>query len=137
MEECKEFFDFIDADGSGSIDLQEIQRLLRALKFDDNIHFARRIMLEAKQGNDEEIGWEEFYKTVNPEKSSTYSNEEVLRAFQFFSGKGNPPQKIHRDQLEKVLLACRSEREVIIILQQLPFDSQGYLNFSDFVNTYN
>lgn len=137
MAECKEFFDFIDIDKSGTIDIQEIQRLLRVLNFDDNIHFAERIMLEANQSGSREIGWEDFYRTVNPTKSSSYTNQEVLRAFQFFSGKNTPPNKIHKDQLEQVLLECRPDREVKIILKQLPFDHQGYLNYNDFVNTYN
>ena len=55
MAECKEFFDFIDVDKSGTIDIQEIQRLLRVLNFDDNIHFAERIMLEANQSGSREI----------------------------------------------------------------------------------
>lgn len=137
MAECKEFFDFIDIDKSGTIDLEEIRRLLRVLNFDDTINFAERIMLEANQGGSKEIGWEDFYRTVNPTKSSNYTNQEVMRAFQFFAGKASPTSKIHKDQLEQVLLECRPDREVRIILKQLPFDSQGYLNYADFVNTYN
>jgi Ca2+-binding EF-hand superfamily protein len=135
--ECKEFFDFIDVDKSGTIDIEEIQRLLRVLGFDDNIQFAERIMLEANRSSSRSICWEDFYRTVNPERSSTYSNEEVLRAFQFYAGKQSPSNKIHRDVLQEVLLQCRSDREVAIILKQLPFDSQGYLNYHDFVKTYN
>jgi len=135
--ECKQFFDFIDEDGSGSIDLSEIQRLLRILGMDDDVTFARRVMQEANVSRDAEISWNDFYNTVNPKKSSQFSNQEVQRAFQFFSGKDSPPNKIHKAALEQILRECRPEREVKTMMQQLPFDGQGYLNYTDFVNMYN
>mmetsp|Transcript_1336 Transcript_1336/g.2119 ORF Transcript_1336/g.2119 Transcript_1336/m.2119 type:complete len:144 (-) Transcript_1336:986-1417(-) len=137
MEECKEFFDFIDIDESGSIDAEEIQRLLKVLGFEDHLSFAERIMMEANEGTSKEITWQQFYKTVNPEKKSDHTNQEIMRAFKFFAGKDSPSNKIHSEQLELVLLQCRSEREVKIIMKQLPFDHQGYLNYQDFINTYN
>ncbi|XP_039210825.1 centrin-2-like isoform X1 [Crotalus tigris] len=114
-QQMREAFDLLDADGTGTIDVQDLkasgprcgggalggalpsplsssppppaQVSIRALGFDPPKEELRRLVAEVDKEGAGKIGFDAFYSVMAQKMSETDSQEDVLKAFQLFVDK--------------------------------------------------
>ncbi|KAK9393672.1 centrin-2-like [Crotalus adamanteus] len=83
-QQMREAFDLLDADGTGTIDVQDLKVSIRALGFDPPKEELRRLVAEVDKEGAGKIGFDAFYSVMAQKMSETDSQEDVLKAFQLF-----------------------------------------------------
>ncbi|XP_039210827.1 caltractin-like isoform X2 [Crotalus tigris] len=86
-QQMREAFDLLDADGTGTIDVQDLKVSIRALGFDPPKEELRRLVAEVDKEGAGKIGFDAFYSVMAQKMSETDSQEDVLKAFQLFVDK--------------------------------------------------
>ena len=103
----KEMFDLFDADGGGSIDVEELTHALINLGISDTKDEIDRLVAQIDADGSGEIEYHEFLEVMNSLLSQRDSATEIHRAFSYFSeGK----ERITLADLRKLSIEIGDER---------------------------
>jgi centrin-1 len=83
LEELKSTFDLFDDDGTGSIDPQEIQKILQELGLDKRNESVFQMILDL-QGKGKTINFDEFLEVIYSKLGDTRTKEGLLKIFNLY-----------------------------------------------------
>jgi calmodulin len=129
-EECQEAFYLYDTNADGKIEIDQLGTLLRACgKAPTNAEVENY----KKEVGSDSFDFETFYKIF--EKAKSYSRDEIIKCFQIFDRENTG--KVYKAHLIKVLTNVGEklkQEEVNKILQDVPVDDNGYIDYKQFVD---
>ena len=139
IAEYKEAFDLFDKDGSGSIDVGEIVKIMKNFGYPMKKSEAQKLVAEIDNNGDGELDFEEFVTLM--EKQTTYVDETdedlVLKAFKAFDR--DLDGKITNQEFEYILTKMGkpgdklTEDELNYLFNESKLDKNGILNYHDFM----
>merc|ERR1719359_485986 len=83
-DEIKEAFDLFDADGSGSIDVNELKTAMKALGFEPVEEEIKKMIADADDDGGGTIGFEEYLKMMTDKILNKDPKHEATKAFKLF-----------------------------------------------------
>ena len=137
IAEYKEAFDMFDKDGSGTISVTEIVKIMRNFGYPIKKAEAQKLIQDIDDNGDGEIDFEEFVTLM--EKQTNYVEETdeelVLRAFKSFDK--DHDGKITNYEFKYILTQMGdkfSEDELQQLFKECNLDINGTLVYQDFIN---
>merc|ERR1711881_409607 len=85
VEESREIFDLIDLDGGGSLDAEEMMKLMDMLGMMALEEEVYELIEQIDTTGEGEVFFEDFVKATNKKVEVDYGPKDVLKAFDFFS----------------------------------------------------
>ena len=134
-------FDTFDVDGSGAIDAQEVEALLRALGQDPTPYEVASMVSFADEDGNGTIEFSEFCKMYGKtvEVGRSDAHEDLFQVFKVFDVDGNG--YIDRQELHNIMsgLGTKSFRApepsmVDELIKEADKDGDGRINYNEFVN---
>lgn len=132
VHECKVAFGMIDKDGSGSIDRDELGKVLKALGSSCSEDDAKAICSE-NDGEGDSITFAQFF-TLFQRLRHRQREEDLLEAFQVFDEDGNG--SISKDELLDIFTNLGekvSAEDVNKMIEEVDLDHDGNIDYSEFV----
>ena len=136
IQKCREAFNTFDADGSGTIDTQEMRLLLEAIGETPTEDELLRFMADVDEGGKGEIEFSEFLRAFEKQRSGSLPEEDendILHAFAALGG--NLDKSGHVDS-QKMIATVRDTFKMTIrvdkLIEELDADKDGRLNFTEF-----
>jgi len=137
MNEFREIFNLVDADGSGEISREELGDLIATLGLKASQEELDRMIDEIDVDGDGTINFEEFCSVMSHRVSQTYTPDQVKNAFKVFQGDA-PPGYVNIKYLEKALNTYSGDKQAVTdgidLLMQVDPDGTGYINFTEYVD---
>ena len=137
LAEFREIFDLVDKDKGGSISRDELGELMDTLGIRASKEEIDLMINEIDEDNNGEIDFEEFVAVMSRKVNANYTSEEVKSAFKAFEMDGSSGY-VTIDSLRKALMSYGTEKlslqQANDLLSQLEQDSQGRVNYIDYVN---
>ena len=137
LAEFREIFDLVDKDKGGSISRDELGELMDTLGIWASKEEIDLMINEIDEDNNGEIDFEEFVAVMSRKVNANYTSEEVKSAFKAFEMDGSSGY-VTIDSLRKALMSYGTEKlslqQANDLLSQLEQDSQGRVNYIDYVN---
>ena len=137
INEYKEAFDMFDKDGSGTISVIEIVKIMKNFGYPIKKSEAQQMIAEIDDNGDGELDFEEFVTLM--EKQTNYVEETdeelVLRAFKSFDK--DHDGKITNYEFKYILTQMGnkfSEDELNQLFDICKLDINGTLTYQDFIN---
>ena len=137
IAEYKEAFDMFDKDGSGTISVNEIVKIMKNFGYPIKKEEAKKMVEEIDVSGDGELDFDEFVTLM--EKQTNYvdeSDEElVLRAFKSFDK--DHDGKITNYEFKYILTQMGdkfSQDELDLLFKECDLDINGILDYQDFIN---
>ena len=137
INEYKEAFDMFDKDGSGTISVIEIVKIMKNFGYPIKKSEAQQMIAEIDDNGDGELDFEEFVTLM--EKQTNYVEETdeelVLRAFKSFDN--DHDGKITNYEFKYILTQMGnkfSEDELNQLFDICKLDINGTLTYQDFIN---
>lgn len=128
----KEMFDLFDADGGGSIDVEELTHALINLGIADTKDEIDRLVAQIDVDGSGEIEYGEFLEVMTSLMSQRDSAAEMHRAFNYFTeGK----ERITIGDLRKISIQINDEQSEAFLAEMLTVgdrDADGAVTFADF-----
>ena len=135
IAEYKEAFDLFDKDGSGSIDVNEIVKIMKNFGYPMKKSEAQKLIAEIDDNGDGELDFEEFVTLM--EKQTSYVDETdedlVLKAFKAFDR--DLDGKITNNEFKYILTQMGqegdklTEDELNYLFNESKLDKNGILNY--------
>jgi len=132
VREMRDVFNVIDKDGSGEVDFDEMQALLKLVGMDASEATVKVIMAEVDKDGGGTIDFGEFCSTILRPTMSRYTVSEVQRAFETLSGDASQ----HRISGEALAAALRNYGPKLTraaadqVCADFKPDSNGDINYS-------
>tara|TARA_B100000674_G_C37375556_1_gene705079 strand:- start:27 stop:494 length:468 start_codon:yes stop_codon:yes gene_type:complete len=137
LAEFREIFDLVDKDKGGSISRDELGELMDTLGIRASKEEIDLMINEIDEDNNGEIDFEEFVAVMSRKVNANYTSAEVKSAFKAFEMDGSSGY-VTIDSLRKALMSYGTEKlslqQANDLLSQLEQDSQGRVNYIDYVN---
>ena len=137
LAEFREIFDLVDKDKGGSISRDELGELMDTLGIRASKEEIDLMINEIDEDNNGEIDFEEFVAVMSRKVNANYTSKEVKNAFKAFEMQGSSGY-VTIDSLRKALMSYGTEKlslqQANDLLSQLEQDSQGRVNYVDYVN---
>ena len=137
LAEFREIFDLVDKDKGGSISRDELGELMDTLGIRASKEEIDLMINEIDEDNNGEIDFEEFVAVMSRKVNANYTSKEVKSAFKAFETQGSSGY-VTIDSLRKALMSYGTEKlslqQANDLLSQLEQDSQGRVNYVDYVN---
>ena len=137
IAEYKETFDMFDKDGSGTISVPEIVKIMKNFGYPIKKSEAQQMIADIDDNGDGELDFEEFVTLM--EKQTNYVEETdeelVLRAFKSFDN--DHDGKITNYEFKYILTQMGnkfSEDELNQLFDICKLDLNGTLTYQDFIN---
>ena len=137
IAEYKEAFDMFDKDGSGTISVNEIVKIMKNFGYPIKKSEAQKMISDIDDNSDGEIDFEEFVTLMEKQTNTVEETEEelVLRAFKSFDK--DPEGKITNYEFKYLLTQMGnkfSEEELNQLFNECNLDINGTLDYQDFIN---
>eukprot|EP00944_MAST-04C_sp_MAST-4C-sp1_P001843 g1843.t1 len=136
-QQFREIFDLVDKDKGGSISRDELGELMDTLGIRASKEEIDLMINEIDEDNNGEIDFEEFVAVMSRKVNANYTSAEVKSAFKAFEMDGSSGY-VTIDSLRKALMSYGTEKlslqQANDLLSQLEQDSQGRVNYIDYVN---
>ncbi|OWF37198.1 neo-calmodulin-like [Mizuhopecten yessoensis] len=143
IDDMRETFALLDTDGTGSISIQRMGLVIRALGHyptEAQIKDLQKVAKESDTNGNDLIEFPEFlslytsFKKLIPENLNHF--KEIRAAFQLFDQDGD--EVISVDQFRRILANCGEKlqkHEVDDILKDADVDGDGFINYEEFTKT--
>ena len=134
IAEFKEAFSLFDKDGDGQITTKELGTVMRALYQNPTESELRELISEVDKDGNNVIDFPEFVKIMAKKMKENESEESIREAFKVFDKNGNG--LISAVELRHVMTNLGeklSEEEVEEMLQEAVIDTDGNINYNDFI----
>ena len=137
IAEYKEAFDMFDKDGSGTISVNEIVKIMKNFGYPIKKSEAQKMISDIDDNRDGEIDFEEFVTLMEKKTNTVEETEEelVLRAFKSFDK--DHDGKITNYEFKYLLTQMGnkfSEEELNQLFNECNLDINGTLDYQDFIN---
>ena len=137
IAEYKEAFDMFDKDGSGTISVNEIVKIMKNFGYPIKKSEAQKMIADIDDNSDGEIDFEEFVTLMEKQTNTVDETEEelVLRAFKSFDK--DHDGKITNYEFKYLLTQMGnkfSEEELNQLFNECNLDINGTLDYQDFIN---
>ncbi|KAF4663579.1 hypothetical protein FOL47_005673, partial [Perkinsus chesapeaki] len=140
IEKCREAFNTFDADGSGTIDTQEMKLLLEAIGENPTEEELFRFMADVDEDGTGEIEFAEFLRAFEKQRGGQNEIEDeadTLDAFVALGGNRDRSGFIDKDKLIKVVkeefgMTIKIDR----LVEELDRDRDGKINFTEFASLF-
>eukprot|EP01041_Mallomonas_annulata_P000569 gene569-1098_t len=137
ISEFREIFNLVDRDGGGTITKEELGELMDTLGIDANPDEIDQMISEVDKDGSGTIDFEEFVAVMSRKVNATYTADQVKNAFRVFEGTA-PNGYVKADTLIRSLCTYGveklSEEQAHDLVSQLEADSNGMINYVDYVN---
>ena len=137
IAEYKEAFDMFDKDGSGTISVTEIVKIMKNFGYPIKKAEAQKMISDIDDNSDGEIDFEEFVTLMEKQVNYVEETDEelVLRAFKSFDK--DHDGKITNYEFKYILTQMGdkfSEDELQQLFKECNLDINGTLVYQDFIN---
>ncbi|KAM6427483.1 centrin-1-like isoform 1-T2 [Liasis olivaceus] len=133
-QQMREAFDLLDADGTGTIDVQDLKVSIRALGFDPTKEELRRIVAEVDKEGSGKIGFDAFYSVMAHKMSETDPKEEILKAFKLFVDKDRGRITFKNlKQIASEIGEKLTDEELQEMINEADLDGDGEVNEQEFL----
>ena len=137
IAEYKEAFDMFDKDGSGTISVTEIVKIMKNFGYPIKKSEAQQMIADIDDNGDGELDFEEFVTIMEKQKNYVDETDEelVLRAFKSFDH--DHDGKITNYEFKYILTQMGnkfSEDELNQLFETCNLDINGTLTYQDFIN---
>ena len=131
----KQTFDIFDRDGSGSIDLQELDKVLRTLGQNITELELQNLVTQLDKDGDGQIDFDEFASLDIISDSSENQNEDLREVFKKFDRNGDGFIDVAEmsSQAMSILNKSLSDAEIIEMFRIADNDGNGQLDYDEFV----
>ncbi|KAI8586947.1 hypothetical protein BDZ88DRAFT_266326 [Geranomyces variabilis] len=133
-EAIKDVFNLFDTDGSGDVDVTELQILMRALGLDPQPGEAEQLAATFDKDGDPTLNFDEFLQLMSAKMGEQDSRDSMLKSFRVFDTEGRG--KIGLKELRRVaqdLGDDPTDQELTEMLRECDHDKDGEINFDDWV----
>lgn len=130
----KEMFDLFDADGGGSIDVDELTQAFVTLGISDTKEEIDKLVQQIDADGSGEIEFEEFLEVMQRLQDQRDSAAEMLKAFTYFSG---GKERVTLADLRRISIDSGDEQTEQMLQEMLTVadrDGDGVVTFQDFRN---
>ncbi|EPY38910.1 centrin-2 [Angomonas deanei] len=147
LQEIKEAFSLFDTDGSGNINMKELQVAMRALGFEPSKSEIKQIVYNINQNNNNEnennenennnnnvITYAQFINIMSSKMAQKDSREEIIKAFRLFDDDGKG--KISFKDLKRVAVELgenMSDTELQEMIDEADRDGDGEVSEEEFL----
>mmetsp|Transcript_26397 Transcript_26397/g.26648 ORF Transcript_26397/g.26648 Transcript_26397/m.26648 type:complete len:152 (+) Transcript_26397:274-729(+) len=135
--EFREVFSLVDKDGSGRISKEELGELMDTLGIDASPDDLEQMVMDVDKNGDGTINFDEFVAVMSKKVNAAYTSGEVKSAFKVFEGSA-PAGYVRAETLVRNLCTYGSEKltedQAYELVMQLEADSNGMINYVDYVN---
>ncbi|KAF4668507.1 hypothetical protein FOZ61_006348 [Perkinsus olseni] len=140
IQKCREAFNTFDADGSGTIDAEEMKLLLEAIGESPTEEELFRFMSDVDEDGTGEIEFAEFLRAFEKQRggqSEIEDEADTLDAFVALGGNRDSTGFVDRDKLIKIIkeefgMTIKIDR----LVEELDRDQDGKINFSEFASLF-
>ena len=137
IAEYKEAFDMFDKDGSGTIDVGEIVKIMKNFGYPIKKSEAQRMISEIDDNGDGELDFEEFVTLMEKQTNYVDQTEEELVLTAFKSFDKDHDGKITNHEFKYLLTQMGdkfTDEELNLLFQEGDLDINGTLDYQDFIN---
>ena len=137
IAEYKEAFDMFDKDGSGTIDVGEIVKIMKNFGYPIKKSEAQRMISEIDDNGDGELDFEEFVTLREKQTNYVDQTEEELVLTAFKSFDKDHDVKITNHEFKYLLTQMGdkfTDEELNLLFQESDLDINGTLDYQDFIN---
>ena len=137
IAEYKEAFDMFDKDGSGTIDVGEIVKIMKNFGYPIKKSEAQRMISEIDDNGDGELDFEEFVTLMEKQTNYVDQTEEELVLTAFKSFDKDHDGKITNHEFKYLLTQMGdkfSDEELNLLFQESDLNINGTLDYQDFIN---
>ena len=137
IAEYKEAFDMFDKDGSGTIDVGEIVKIMKNFGYPIKKSEAQRMISEIDDNGDGELDFEEFVTLMEKQTNYVDQTEEELVLAAFKSFDKDHDGKITNHEFKYLLTKMGdkfTDEELNLLFQESDLDINGTLDYQDFIN---
>ena len=137
IAEYKEAFDMFDKDGSGTIDVGEIVKIMKNFGYPIKKSEAQRMISEIDDNGDGELDFEEFVTLMEKQTNYVDQTEEELVLAAFKSFDKDHDGKITNHEFKYLLTQMGdkfTDEELNLLFQESDLDINGTLDYQDFIN---
>ena len=137
IAEYKEAFDMFDKDGSGTIDVGEIVKIMKNFGYPIKKSEAQRMISEIDDNGDGELDFEEFVTLMEKQTNYIDQTEEELVLAAFKSFDKDHDGKITNHEFKYLLTQMGdkfTDEELNLLFQESDLDVNGTLDYQDFIN---
>jgi len=136
IQKCREAFNTFDADGSGTIDTQEMKLLLEAIGESPTEEELFRFMADVDEDGTGEIEFAEFLRAFEKQRGGQQEIEDEEDTIDAFIALGGEPDKTGFIDIKKLVKVVKEEFSMTIkierLVEELDKDKDGKLNFHEF-----
>mmetsp|Transcript_2775 Transcript_2775/g.2933 ORF Transcript_2775/g.2933 Transcript_2775/m.2933 type:complete len:153 (+) Transcript_2775:74-532(+) len=137
VSEFREIFSLLDRNGEGEITKDELSELMDTLGIDTTPEDIDSMLSEVDKDGSGTIDFEEFVAVMSKKVNATYTAANVKSAFEVFEGAA-PAGFVKADVLIRSLCIYGggkfTEEQAHDLVSQLATDSNGMINYIDYVN---
>ena len=137
IAEYKEAFDMFDKDGSGTIEVGEIVKIMKNFGYPIKKSEAQRMISEIDDNGDGELDFEEFVTLMEKQTNYVDQTEEELVLTAFKSFDKDHDGKITNHEFKYLLTQMGdkfTDEELNLLFQESDLDINGTLDYQDFIN---
>jgi len=137
IAEYKEAFDMFDKDGSGTIDVGEIVKIMKNFGYPIKKSEAQRMISEIDDNGDGELDFEEFVTLMEKQTNYVDQTEEELVLAAFKSFDKDHDGRITNHEFKYLLTQMGdkfTDEELNLLFQESDLDINGTLDYQDFIN---
>lgn len=136
IQKCREAFNTFDADGSGTIDTQEMKLLLEAIGEAPTEEELFRFMADVDEDGTGEIEFAEFLRAFEKQRGGQEELENEEDTIDAFIALGGEPDKTGFVDIKKLVRVVKEEFCMTIkierLVEELDKDKDGKLNYREF-----
>jgi Ca2+-binding EF-hand superfamily protein len=139
-QKCREAFNTFDADGSGTIDTQEMRLLLEAIGENPTEEELTRFMAEVDEGGKGEIEFSEFLRAFEKQRGGQIDPQllsEIVDSFVALGGNRDKSGCLDSSKLVHIVrdvfgMTIRVDK----LVEELDLDKDGHISFNEYLNLF-
>ena len=134
LEQLKAAFRFLDKDGNGTVEPEEIGEVLKTLGIEITDEEIKDIMSNLDENGDGVMDFNEFVGMMNRRLSLNSQRAELKETFKVFDKNGDG--KISFDELKEVLIGLGEEvtdQDVKDMIKEADLNGDGFIDFEEFM----
>merc|ERR1712216_1010666 len=133
--DLREAFELFDTDGSGAIDVAELNTAMSALGFEPKRGEIQKMVNDMDKDGDATVDLEEFFIMMAEQMNKKEGKTELLKGFKLFDDDNTGKISIKNlTRMAKELGETCSEAELAEILKECDDDGDGEIGEEDFLN---
>merc|ERR1711918_108039 len=132
--DLREAFELFDTDGSGAIDIAELNTAMSALGFEPKKSEIEKMVRDMDKDGDATVDLEEFYIMMAEQMNKKEGKAELLKGFKMFDKDGTGSITLKNlTEVAKELGETCSDAELAEILKECDIDGDGAIKEGDFL----